>query len=86
MVAPQTKLDRDDRAGDAGGPRGISHGLAGVAGADRPHAASSLLVGEARDRVGGTADLVGIGRLQVFELQADIGTIGAKVQADERRP
>ena len=65
--------------------RRVGDALSGVAGADRPDAAGALRFGQHRDRVGRAAQFVGIDRLEIFELQADVGKFGSQFQPNERR-
>src|SRR6185369_16651533 len=78
-------FDRDDRARDAILPSGVGDALTRVAGADRPHAARARLVRQCSDGIGTAADLVGVSRLQVFELQPDVAAITG-VDLHQRRP
>jgi hypothetical protein len=77
-------LDRDDGAGHARLARRIGDALAGVAGADRPYAALALGFAQHRHRIGRTAQLVGIDRLQILELQTNVGETFAELEANER--
>ena len=77
-------LDRDHGAGHARFARGVGDPLPGVAGADRPDAARAFRFGQERDRVGRSAQFVGIDRLQVFELQPDVGKVRAELEPNER--
>ena len=67
------RLDHDHRARHAGRARRIGDALARIARADRPHAALALGIRQHRHRVGRAAQLVGVDRLQVLQLQPDIG-------------
>ena len=78
-------FDRDDGAGHAGFSRGVGDALPGVARADRPDTARPLGFGQHRDGVGRAAQFVGVDRLEIFELQPDVGKIRAEFQPDEWR-
>ena len=78
-------LDRDDGARHAGLSRRVGDALPGVSGADRPDATRALRLREHGHGVGGAAQLVGVDRLQVLELQPDVRIAGAELQPDERR-
>ena len=79
-------LDRDHGAGNAELPSRISDALAGVAGADRPDTFCALLVREPGDGVARAANLVGVGRLEVLELEPEIRSAVAELQLHQRRP
>ena len=70
------RLDRDDRARHAGLTRRVRNALARVAGADRPHAAPAFGLRQHQYGIGRAAQLVGVDRLQGFELQPDVGMAG----------
>jgi hypothetical protein len=70
-------LDRNHRRGNPERPRGISDSLPRIARADRPHAFRAFLVAQARDGIGRSADLVGVGRLQIFELEPDFRSVSS---------
>ena len=78
-------LDRHDRARHARFPRRVGDTLSGVARADRPHAALPLGLRKHRHGVGGAAQLVGVDRLQVLELEPDVGVVRSQFEADQRR-
>src|SRR6185369_17561047 len=73
------------RARDVELPRGISDALSRIARADRPHALCPRLSGQARYSIHTSPDLVGIGRLEVLELEINLALV-AKIEPDERRP
>src|SRR6185436_19944497 len=58
----------------------------GVAGADRPHAAGALLGQQRQHGVGGAADLEGVDRLQVLELEVDLaaGLVPGAAEGEQR--
>ena len=62
-------------------PRRVRDALAGVAGADGPDAAPALGLGQHSDRVGSAAQLVGVDRLQVLELETNVGKNRARARA-----
>ena len=78
------RLDRDDRARDARQSGGVGDALAGVAGTDCPHSQLSFGLREHRYGIDGTAEFVGIGGLQIFELEADVGEFWPQVKTHER--
>ena len=78
-------LDRDDRAANARLTRRIGNALPGIARTDGPDAAPALRLRQHRNRVGGTAQLVGVDRLQILQLQPDVGVAAAQFEAHQRR-
>ena len=78
-------LDDDDGARNTGLPRGIGDALPGVAGADRPHAAPPLGGTQHGHRVHRAAYLVGVGRLQILQLQPDVGKLRPQIEPHQRR-
>ena len=76
---------RHHRAADAGLPRGVGHSLAGVAGADGPHATLTLGGPKKGECIGGAAQLVGIDGLQVLQLEPDLRKTWAQFKAHQRR-
>ena len=77
---------RDDGAGDpqaAGVPGGA---LRHVAGAGDEDALGQLGLRHRTHRIGGTADLEGADRLEILELEVDVGRRVPDVELDQRRP
>ena len=66
-------IGRDDGGGDADAARAEGDALRHVAGRRGEHAALEPLARSARHDVGGAADFEGADRLQVLELQVDVG-------------
>src|SRR5437868_14280545 len=79
-------LDSDHRAGYAKGARGISHTLSRISGTDGPYAFGARFVRKVGDCIGAAADLVGIRRLQVLELEPDVGPVGTQIELDQWSP
>ena len=78
-------LDRHDRTGNARLTRRIGNALPGIARTDGPDAAPALGLREHRNRVGGTAQLVGVDRLQILQLQPDVRVARPEFEAHQRR-
>src|SRR6266550_2727587 len=79
------RLDRDNGARHARGPRRVCDTLTGIAGADRPDPAPPFGFGQQRDGVGGAAQFVGVDRLEVLELEPHVGESRPELQANKRR-
>src|SRR5262245_18480093 len=74
-----------DHARHACRPRRMSNALAGVARTDCPDAAFAISFGQCRDGIGCAAQLVGVDRLQVLQLQTDVGKLRSEFEANQRR-
>src|SRR5436309_15613095 len=76
----------DDGAGHAELARGPGHPLAHVPRARRDDAVGELAWRNLLDRVQGAPQLEGANRLEVLELEVDLGRSFRKLEPDERRP
>jgi hypothetical protein len=79
------QFDRDDRARHAGLARSVCDALTRVARADRPDSKRAFLGIEHRDRIGRSAQLERVDRLQVFQLEED-SRPGRPLQLEQWRP
>ncbi len=79
------RLDYDNGARHTCLSRRVGDALSCISRADRPHAALALRFGEHRHRVGGAAQFVGIDRLQIFQLQSDVGKVRSEFETNQRR-
>ena len=77
-------FDYDDRARHTCLSCRVSDTLPSISGADCPHAAFAIKFGEHRHGVGGAAQFVRIDRLQILQLQSDVGKIRTEFETNQR--
>ena len=78
-------FDGHDRTGHSSFSRRVGNALSCVARANRPDAAFALGLRQHRYRIGGAAQFVGVDRLEVLQLEANIRVAWPEFQADQGR-
>ena len=78
-------LDHDNGARHARFSRRVGDTLSCISSADRPHATLALGLGQHCHGVGGATQFVRVDRLEVLQLETDVGIVRSHFQTDQRR-